>query len=149
MKLLTDAGIDAHWYATASGGLKGLVAGSLISYGIFKYGARKFPKFPKNLPWSIRTAIAISPPTVAITIWAEESSNAFDREMYHGDYEAKAKLEEYNRWAKLPFHQKLVGGCINHKYKIIVSAWAASMYGSWVYVDKDPIMTKTQKNRPS
>lgn len=145
MKLLTPEEVDAHWYVTAAGGLKGLIAGSLVSLGIFKYGHKKWPKFPKNLPWSIRTAIAISPPTAAITIWAEEASNSFDREMYHGDSEAKQKLEEYNQWAKLPWNQKLVGGCINHKYKIIVGAWAASMYGSWVYVNRDKIMSKTQK----
>jgi hypothetical protein len=145
MKLLTDEEIDAHWYATAGGALKGLCAGLIVTGAIFKLGARKYPGFPKNLPWSIRTAIFISPPTVGVTIGAEEASNAFDREMYSGDYDSKRRLEEYNQWSKLPLNQKLLQGAINHKYKIIVGAWAASMYGSWVYVDRDPIMTKTQK----
>ncbi|CDR40424.1 CYFA0S05e00408g1_1 [Cyberlindnera fabianii] len=144
MKLLTDEEIDAHWWATAEGGAKGLIAGSLISLGIFKFGARRWPGFPKNLSYSIRTAIAISPPTVAMTIWAEESSNEFDRQMYSGA-EGKRLLEEYNNWAALPFKQKFLEGVINNKYKIIVGAWAASMYGSWVFVDRDPIMTKAQK----
>ncbi|CAM9022838.1 unnamed protein product [Wickerhamomyces anomalus] len=145
MKLLTQEEIDAHFYATASGGLKGLTAGLLITGAIFKLGARRYPGFPKNLPWSIRTAIFITPPTVLTTIWAEESSNSFDREMYSGEYDSKKKLEEYKEWTNLPIGQKFTQGLINHKYKIIVGAWAASMYGSWVFVDRDPIMTKAQK----
>ncbi|ODV70631.1 HIG1 domain-containing protein, partial [Cyberlindnera jadinii NRRL Y-1542] len=145
MKLLTDDEIDAHWWVVAEGGLIGLAAGLLATGAIFKYGAYKYPGFPKNLPWSIRTAIFISPPTVGITIGAEEASNAFDREMYSNDYNAKLKLEEHKRWAELPLSQKFVQGAANNKYKIIVGAWAASMWGSWVFVDRDPIMTKTQK----
>lgn len=145
MKLLTQEEIDAHFYATTAGGLKGLAAGLLVTGAIFKLGARKYPNFPKNLPWSIRTAIFITPPTVGTTIWAEEASNSFDREMYSGDYDSKKKLEEYKAWSNLPIQQKFTQGVLNHKYKIIVGAWAASMYGSWVFVDRDPIMTKAQK----
>lgn len=145
MKLLTDTEIDAHWYATALGGLKGLTAGLLVTGAVFKLGSRRYPGFPKNLPWSIRTAIFIIPPTVCTTIWAEESSNSFDREMYSGEYDSRLKLEEHNKWAELPVSQKILQGMITHKYKFIVGAWAASMYGSWVFVDRDPIMTKTQK----
>jgi len=145
MKLLTQEEIDAHFYATTAGGLKGLAAGLLVTGAIFKIGARKYPKFPKNLPWSIRTAMFISPPTVGITIGAEEASNSFDRELYSGEFDSQKKLEEYKQWSQLPLTQKFTQGVLNHKYKIIVGAWAASMYGSWVFVDRDPIMTKAQK----
>ncbi|KAH3687995.1 hypothetical protein WICPIJ_001027 [Wickerhamomyces pijperi] len=145
MKLLTDDEIEAHWWATASGACKGLASGLLVSGAIFKLGPRKWPNFPKNLPWSIRTAIFISPPTVATTIWAEEASNSFDRAMYSSDHDSKRLLEEHARWSKLSLGGKITNTLVEHKYKFIVGAWAASMYGSWVYVDKDPIMTKTQK----
>ncbi|CCH42773.1 Altered inheritance rate of mitochondria protein 38 [Wickerhamomyces ciferrii] len=145
MKLLTQGEIDSHFYATAGGGLKGLCAGLLVTGAIFKIGAKKIPNFPKNLPWSIRTAIFISPPTVGITIGAEEASNAFDRDMYSGDYESQLKLAEYQKWSNLPLSEKLLSGVVNNKYKIIVGSWAASMYGSWLYVDRDPIMTRAQK----
>lgn len=145
MKILTQDEIDAHRYATAVGGLKGAAVGFAITAGIFKLGARKWPGFPKNLTWSLRTLIFIAPPTVACSIMAEEASNAFDRQMYSSETEAKRKLEEHQRWAKLPLSEKITNGAINNKYKIIVGAWAASMYGSWVLVDRDPIMTKTQK----
>lgn len=148
MKLLTEDEVDAHWYATGAGAIKGLAAGTLFSVGLFKLGGRRYPKFFNNLTWSIRTAIFISPPTIATTIWAEEASNAFDREMYSNEFDENArkqKLEEYSKWAELPLSQKISGGLINHKYKIILTGWAASMYGSWVIVDRDPIMSKAQK----
>lgn len=145
MKLLTDDEIDGHWYAVSTGGATGLAIGLGISAAIFKLAPRRYPGFPKNLPWSIRTAMFISPPTVTMTIFAEEYSNAYDREMHHGDYNARRKLEEYKQWKSLSLSEKIVQGAVNHKYKIIVGAWAASMYGSWVYVDRDPIMSKTQK----
>ncbi|KAH3679091.1 hypothetical protein WICMUC_001287 [Wickerhamomyces mucosus] len=145
MKLLTDEEIEAHSYHTTVGGLKGLTAGLLISGLFFKLGPRRYPNFFKSLTWSVRTAIFISPPTVLTTIGAEEASNAFDREIYSSEYDSRVKLEEYQKWAKLPFSQKFTTTLIDHKYKFIVGAWAASLYGSWVYVDRDPIMTKTQK----
>lgn len=145
MKLLTEEEIDAHFWATTEGGIKGLAAGLLVTGAIFKLGARRNPKFPKNLPWSIRTALFITPPTVLTTILAEEASNSFDREMYSGDYDSAKKLEEYKKWSSLPISEKLIQATLNNKYKIIVGAWAASMYGSWVFVDRDPIMTKAQK----
>lgn len=145
MKLLTEEEIEAHWWATASGAAKGLTTGLIISGAIFKFAPRRYPNFLKSMPWSIRTALFVAPPTVATTIWAEESSNYFDRAMYSSDHDAKRLLEEHAHWSQLSTSAKIANVLVEHKYKFIVGAWAASMYGSWVYVDRDPIMTKTQK----
>lgn len=86
----------------------------------------------------------IIPPTVLASICAEESSTRFEKKMYGGE-ETKDILAEHQRWKQLPFSQKMVESLSNNKYKIIVASWAASMYGSWKLVDRDPYMTKAQK----
>ncbi|AMD21460.1 HER181Wp [Eremothecium sinecaudum] len=145
MKILTEEEIKAHHYHTLSGAIKGGVIGLAISGFIFKIVPLKFPKFnPSRMTPSIKTALFISPPTLFASICAEEASNSFDRVMY-GTGNSRELIEEHQRWSKLSLSDKILESSNKHKYKIIVGAWAAAMYGSWRVVDRDPIMTKTQK----
>ncbi|CDK25425.1 unnamed protein product [Kuraishia capsulata CBS 1993] len=144
MKLLTEEEVKAHNTATLHGGIKGAIAGTIVSIGIYAIAPKKYPRL-FQLPWSIRTAVAIIPPTLATSIWAEESSSAFDKKMYSSDYTQQKTLEEYSRWHGLSTSDKAVEVLSEHKYKIITALWAASMWGSWVFVNKDKIMTTTQK----
>lgn len=83
MKILTEEEIEAHHYHTLSGGVKGTVAGLVISGLLFRYAPVKFPKFqPKRMPWSLKTAMFITPPTLLASIGAEEASTSFDNMMY-------------------------------------------------------------------
>ncbi|AET37857.1 Rcf2p Ecym_2104 [Eremothecium cymbalariae DBVPG len=145
MKLLTEEEVNAHHYHTLAGGIKGALAGLAITGVIFKVLPRRFPKFqPSKMTASIRTALFISPPTLLATIVAEEASTSFDRQMYASSTSAEA-LEEYRRWQNLPLNQMVLESLMTHRYKIIVTAWATSLYGAWKYVNKDPIMTAAQK----
>lgn len=146
MKILTPEEIDAHKSHTLAGGLKGALAGLIISGAIFKFAPMRYPKFnPKTMTYSIKTALFITPPTLLTAICAEEASNKFDELMYSSGPESQQALEEHKRWKNLPFKQKFVEGLSENKYKIITGLWAASLYGSWVVVNKDKIMTTTQK----
>ncbi|CDO95606.1 unnamed protein product [Kluyveromyces dobzhanskii CBS 2104] len=145
MKILTREEIDAHRHYTLMGGVKGAAAGFLVSAAIFRFLPHRYPKFnPKAMTWSVKTALFITPPTLLASIIAEESSNGFDKKMY-GSSSTSDVLAEHNRWKSLSAKDKFVEGLSSNKYKIIVSAWAASLYGSWKLVDKDPYMTKAQK----
>lgn len=145
MKLLTEEEIEAHRYHTLSGGFQGAAAGLAISALAFKFLPKRYPKFnPKKMTPSIKTAIFITPPTLLMSICAEEASNNFDKMRYQGKT-SKDVVEEHARWSNLTLSEKFVEGLSNNKYKIIVASWAAAMYGSWKYVDRDPYMTKTQK----
>lgn len=146
MKLLTEEEIEAHNYHTISGGIQGTVAGLVISGLMFKLLPKRYPKFnPSSMTPSIKTALFITPPTLLASICAEEASTNFDKAKYGTGSSSTDAIEEYQRWKNLPLSEKIIGGLSNNKYKIIVVAWAASMYGSWKFVDRDPIMTKTQK----
>ena len=146
MKILTQEEIEAHHYHTLAGGVKGAVAGLVISGLVFRFAPVKFPRFqPKAMPWSLKTAVFITPPTLLASIGAEEASTGFDNMMYGAGSSSRDAVEEHKRWKQLSFGEKLTEGASTHKYKIIVAAWAASLWGSWKFVDRDPIMSKTQK----
>lgn len=146
MKILTSEEIEAHRYHTLAGGLKGAIAGLVISGAIFKLGPMRYPKFnPKAMTWSIKTALFITPPTLLTAICAENASTNFDELMYGSGSESSQALEEHKRWKNLSLKHKIVESLSDNKYKIITGLWAASLYGSWVFVNRDKIMTKTQK----
>ncbi len=145
MKILTDEEISAHNEMVAYGGLKGAIGGAAVSTLIFTFGKRKFPAIGK-LPTAFRTALKIAPPTFGASVTAELASLNFDKKMYSNDERVAQKhINELKRWKSLSFKDKTIESLSAHKYKIIVGAWAASMYGSWVFVDRDPVMTPTQK----
>lgn len=146
MKILTSEEISEHRKYTLKGGLAGCLAGVTISLVGMKYLPRRFPGFkPSTLPWSMRTAMFITPPTLLTAICAEEASNRFDSLRYSGKFQEEKERESELEWEKLSTSQKLISSLSNNKYKIITGAWAASLYASWEIINRDPIMTKPQK----
>lgn len=146
MKLLTAEEISEHKAYTLKGGFLGCVAGVAISFAGMRYLPRKFPNFkPHTLPWSLRTAMFITPPTLISAIAAEEASNKFDEMRYSGDYKEKQEKQQELEWAEMSSTEKVVTFLSNHKYKVITGAWAGSLYASWHIINRDPIMTKPQK----
>lgn len=146
MKILTAEEIEAQRYHTLIGGVKGMLAGTVISIAGFKFLPKRYPRFnPAKLPWSIKTAFFITPPTVLTVILAEESSNKFDELTYGTGSESKDYLEEQVRWKNLSFNEKTFETMSNNRYKIITTAWVASMWGSWEFVNRDKIMSTAQK----
>ena len=144
MKLVTKEEIEAQQNATLAGGAKGFLAGSLMSLGIYAAAPRYYPRLLK-LPYSIKTAVAVIPIAVVTTVVAELASNNFDNQMYASDYTQKKTLEEHRRWSQLSTADKTIEVLNGNKYKIIVGLWAGSMWGSWAYVNRDKLLTKTQK----
>ncbi|GMM36199.1 Rcf2 protein [Saccharomycopsis crataegensis] len=145
MKLLNEEEISAHNEALFIGGFKGALGGLAVSTLIFTLGKQRFPAIGR-LPIAFKTALKIAPPTFGISVMAELSSQDFDRKMYHDDPRiVERHLQELRRWKSLSWNDKFVESLSNHKYKVIVGAWAASLYGSWALVNRDPIMTQTQK----
>lgn len=144
MKLVTEEEKRAHSRTTLVGGLKGLALGTVMSIGIFGLAPKHYPRIFK-LPWSIRTAIFVIPPAFTASVNAELCSNEFDYNMYSSEASQKRILAEHRRWEALTTTQKVVETLSAKKYLIITGLWAASMWGSWVYVNRDPLLTKTQK----
>ncbi|CCK69803.1 Rcf2p KNAG_0D00510 [Huiozyma naganishii CBS 8797] len=146
MKILTSQEIKDHSAYTLKGGLYGCLAGLAVSGLVFRLGPRRFPRFqPQGMPWSIRTALFIAPPTLLTAIFAEEASNKFDSLTYSGDYNREQSQRDRLEREGMSLKDRAVASLSVHKYKIITTLWAGSLWGSWVLVNRDKIMTKAQK----
>ncbi|EMG45670.1 hypothetical protein G210_4139 [Candida maltosa Xu316] len=145
MKILSPEEKQAHTSHILAEGFKGLMYGGAFSIGLFQYIKRRHPVRFKSFNPSIKAAI-IAMPTISIAaFFADQGSVEFDRNMHQSEYQEAKILEEYRNWNKLSLSDKCFTVLNDNKYPIIVSAWAASLYGSWVFVNRDKIMDTAQK----
>lgn len=145
MKIIDKEERDAHRIHVASEGLKGLFYGSVLSVGLFSYLKFRHPARFARFNTSIKACIIVMPTISLGAFWADEGSVEFDRKMYSSGYANRKILEEYTEWQKKPTSEKIITTLSTHKYKVILTSWLASMYGSWVFVNRDKVMSSTQK----
>lgn len=145
MKIIDKEEREAHASYVLSEGIKGMFYGSIVSVGLFTYLKLRQPKRFASFNTSIKTCI-ITMPTIALAaFYADEGSVEFDRKMYSSGYTNQKVLEDYREWNNMKLSDKIFTSLSNNQYKIIFSSWIASMYGSWVYVNRDKVMTTPQK----
>lgn len=145
MKIIDKEERDAHAAYIATEGLKGLFYGSILSVGLYSYLKMRHPKRFASFNTSIKACIITMPTVSLAAFYADEGSVEFDRQMYSLGYANKQMMEEYRKWKNLPFGEKAISSLSTHKYKIILASWVASMYGLWVFVNRDKVMTAQQK----
>lgn len=145
MKIIDKEEREAHASYILSEGLKGMFFGSVVSLGLFTYLKVRHPVRFNSFNTSIKTCIITMPTVSMAAFYADQGSLEFDRKMYSSGYTNKKVLEEYRQWNNMPITDKIVGTLSNNQYKLIFSAWVASMYGSWMYVNRDKVMTTPQK----
>lgn len=145
MKIIDEREKEAHKLYVLTEGAKGLFYGGVLSFGVYAYLKHRHPLKFKNFNTSIKTCILTMPTIGMAAFWADQGSIEFDRKMYLGEYQEGKLMEEYNEWKKLSLSDKAITVLNDNKYKIIITSWAASMYGSWVFVNRDKIMTTAQK----
>lgn len=145
MKLVTKEEREAHASYIIAEGSKGLFYGGIASLGLFYYLKKKHTVRFNSFNTSIKTCILTIPTIGAAALWADEGSIEFDRKMYSSTYSENKVLEEYREWNNLSLGNKIFSSLNEHKYKIILTSWAGSLWGSWVLVNRDKIMTTAQK----
>ncbi|KAK6460528.1 hypothetical protein DFJ63DRAFT_230382 [Scheffersomyces coipomensis] len=145
MKLLGEEEKQAHIAHITSEGLKGLFYGSILSVGIFTYLKKRHTVRFNSFNTSIKTALIVMPTVSMGAFFADQGSWDFDKQMHSSEYSEKLVIEEYRQWNEMALNEKIFTSLNKNKYPIIISAWAASLYGSWVLVNKDKIMTGAQK----
>lgn len=145
MKILDNDEREAHISHITTEGAKGLFYGSLLSAGIFGYLKFRHPVRFSHFNTSIKACIFAMPTVGMGAFFADQGSLEFDRQLHTSDYEQKKLLDEYRSYSRLSASDKVFHFLNENKYKIIIGAWAGSLYGSWVLVNRDKIMTITQK----
>lgn len=145
MKIISSEEKQAHIAHITAEGAKGLVYGGILSSSIFLLLQKRWPHKIKNWSTSIKASFITIPTIGAAAFWADQGSWEFDKEMHQSEYNQARILEEFREWNRLSQSDKVFTVLNDNKYKIIITAWAASLYGSWVYVNKDKVMTTAQK----
>lgn len=145
MKILTQEEIEDHKNHVLKENLKGLAVGAGVG-GLMIAGIRKkWPAQWKSLNTSFKAAIFAMPCITIAAFYADDGSLEYDKEKYQGDYlkrMAEAKQETYSKLSK---SEQLIHKVNEHKYPLIIGAWAASLFGCWKLVDRDRYMLKSQK----
>lgn len=145
MKIIGQEEKDAHSSYILAEGAKGLFYGGLVSAGLFAYLKTRHPVKFASFNTSVKTCIFVMPTVSVAAFFADNGSWEFDRQMYQSEYENQQMMEEYRNWNRMSTTDKVFTSLNNHKYKIIFSSWLASMWGSWVFVNRDKVMTGPQK----
>lgn len=145
MKILDDEEKNAHWNAVLYEGAKGTLVGLGLSAALVAMVKRRFPVQYGGFNASIKTAMWAMPTISAGAFFADEGSVKFDEQMHRSEYLETIENEKLVKWNKLSTSDKVFHEVNDNKYKIIIGAWGASLWGSWHIVNKDKYMTVAQK----
>jgi hypothetical protein len=144
MKFPSKEELNEYTEAIAIGGLKGAAVGSLVSGGLFLYARKRLPNYAQYGVFA-RTFSLMAPPVLFGMTNIEFASRRFEEQRYgYGDYSAE-NLEKQKQFDNLTTWQQMKTIAINNKYKMITGAWAASLAGSFWIINRDKLMTKSQK----
>ncbi|SGZ56826.1 CIC11C00000004540 [Sungouiella intermedia] len=145
MKILDDEERNEHWNTVLVEGIKGCVVGAGCAALFVGAVKRRYPTHYLKFNLSIKAAMWAMPTIGMGAFFADDGSWKFDEKMYRSDYLQELEKQKLERWEKLSTSDKAFTLVNDNKYKIIISAWAASLYGSWYFVNKDKYMTVAQK----
>lgn len=145
MKILGDEERNAHWQAVLTEGIKGTVVGIGLSAAIVGFVRTRHATQYARMNASIKSAMWAMPTVAVAALFADVGSVKFDEEMHQSEYKKRLAAEELERWNLFSTSEKIFKQLNDNKYKIVVGAWAASLYGSWTIVNRDPYMTVAQK----
>lgn len=146
MRITTEEERKAHNNYVLLGGLKGIAVGFAVSVGIFAYARFKYPKKLASWTYSMKTAVAITPPAFGATVAGELASQGFSEKYDTPNVNMnEAVKEEQKEWSSMTQSQKIISSINSNKYKIITGLWAASLWGSWKYASRDKLMSKAQQ----
>lgn len=136
---LNHTGLEDYTRTLGHGALQGAAYGGLVSLGVYAFMRRR--GYLPHLKSGVVQNIMFGSPLVigAITL-AELRANKIEREQKGIDVSNIQRVED----APDSF-TKLKNFLVSHKYRLIVSGWAAAMAGSFALVNRDKYMSKAQK----
>lgn len=145
MKILNEEEKNLHWNTVLVEGIKGCVVGAGLAAGLVALVKKRYPTHYMKFNTSLKAAMWAMPTIATGAFFADDGSWKFDEKMYRSEYYEQLEQEKLEKWNKLSTGDKAFTMVNENKYKIIITAWAASLYGSWHFVNKDKYMTTAQK----
>lgn len=145
MKIINDEERNAHFKFVSRQGLKGCLVGAGAAALLVAGVKRKYPMQYRKFNTSIKAAMWAMPIVSLGAFFADEGSVKFDEQNYRSEYFENVKKDKDQAWNKLSTPDKIFTFANDNKYKIILSAWASAMLGSWTLVNRDKYLTTAQK----
>lgn len=145
MKILTKEEIAQHNHAANMGMVKGAIYGLGVSLAGAAIARKRFPHLLKKANWQIKTALFVSPIGFGSSVVGELESSAFGREKRYGSELTKEKEEEIKRWNSLTLEQKCFHTLNENRFSLLFASWAGVLFGSWRVINRDKILTQSQK----
>lgn len=145
MKIISEEEKNEHKYAVLKEGLKGCAIGAVIGYGLSQLIKYKHPARFASFNASVKASLYVMPAITVGAFMADDGSVKFDEKKYRSDYLKQKDEEALQKFELMTTSEKFIHNLNENKYKYIVSAWAASLYGSWKIVSRDKYMTNAQK----
>lgn len=145
MKILDDEERNAHWNEVLYQGLKGTVVGVGLSALLVAGVRSKYPASYRGFSASVKAGMWAMPTITMAAFYADDGSAKFDEQMHRGRYLQEEEQERREKWNKLLVGEKTFTVVNDNKYRIILAAWAGSLWGSWTLVNRDRYMTTAQK----
>lgn len=140
MKFPTVHESTSYAGALEYGFLKGAVLGSLFSFGAASILKRKAPVFFKA-PGGYHRALLYATPAMFLSITnMERESRKFESHQ-----RGQQQGHELVAAIKPEKPSSLKNWVEKYKYQLIVSGWAASLYGSYRYINRNPYLSKSNK----
>lgn len=144
MKIVSQDEMHNYTSAIQTGGLKGAGVGLGISTG-FAFWLRKNPVFLRTVTPTVRTFFFLAPVLACGVTATEWASLRFDQQQHDFGEADKVKIQAQQRVEALPILTRWKLQASQHKYKIVVGAWAASLGGSFWYINRDKFLSRSQK----
>lgn len=144
MKIISDDDVHNYSGAIAKGGLKGATVGVGLSAGI-TYWLKKRSGLYRSMTPTVKTFFFLAPVLMCGVTATEWASLQYEEAQYDFGEAEKAKMVQRDRVKQLPTLERWKIQASNHKYKIIVGAWAASLGGSFWWINRDKYLSKSQK----
>lgn len=144
MKLLSKDEVDAHRVATITGGIKGAILGAAVSFAIFGMARNRLPK-NHILSTTVKASIFTFPTAGLTNFFAEQNARKLDKEWNCSDYSQLQSIKHSEEWQKLSLGEKGRALFENNRGKVMTGLWGMAMLGSWVCVNNDKFLTRSQK----
>ncbi|KAK7686792.1 hypothetical protein QCA50_009863 [Cerrena zonata] len=129
---------------------KGITVGLGVSYGLYRFIRYRYPVGYTKFSTSVKASIWAMPTISLGAFFADEGTVKFSEKNTRSDYLERLEKEKLESYKNLSTTDQVLSKLNEHKYKIIVGSWAASLWGSWKIVNKDNTKSCSSKSlRPS
>ncbi|RCK65954.1 Respiratory supercomplex factor 2, mitochondrial [Candida viswanathii] len=145
MKLISEQEALEHKQHIFKQCYKGCVVGTVVGLGLVLYMKFKQSVKYNSYNWTIKACMVGMPVIGCATFASLRGSARFFDSRYRADHLSNEKRYKKEHLEELSVSEKIIYKLNQHKYEVVVGAWAGCLYASWRIINRDLLLTRTQK----